>query len=217
MKINYNNLKRLIKAAWSCQIAGISTDKEIITTEPRASFTIIQWIILFLAIFLNIFLENGFNIDFCGYTISALSFFASIFFTFIVTLQNSFKNIDFNEYQHDVNILKNKFGCKLINYYEKTTVLSLYLILLSTICIILLSCTLLFSSTLNQNIEPIRMITNICHTPLLFTLKATGIFVYRLLVLYFLLDIIFIAIDLTSSIFDFMILEYSEKYNDINK
>lgn len=203
----FKNLTDLIKQANRYRYADIAdNEKQIKEKKPKMLFTTIQWIIIFSSVLLNILLNissnNGFSSEFCGYSISGLSLFVGIFFTFIIALYEKFIDRDFSKYYYSNNKENYKFGIRLINYYKKTTVLSLYLILLSIVCIILLSAILLFSSTLNQNLEPILfIITNICHT----------------LVLCFLLDAVFLTLELTSSIFDFMISNYNDKRKDLEK
>ena len=148
--------------------------------------------------------------DFCGYIISGLSLFVGIFFTFIIALYDKFNSIDFSQFYSSISEDKSQLGIRLKNYFKKTTVLSLYLILLSIICILLLSCTLLFDSILNQKINPIEIIRNIHSNPIWQFVMAFGIFIYRSVVLYFLLDFILITVSLSASIYDFIISEYNK-------
>lgn len=209
--MNFNNLKDLIKDAYLYQYADIADTKEQIEEKkPMAFFTKIQWIVISFAILVNILVVSGYNTDFCGCVISGLSLFVGIFFAFIVALYDKFNAIDFSQYHISVSEDKCNKGVRLKNYFKKTTVLSLYLILLSIVCILLLSCTLLFDTFLNRNVNPLEIIMDIRINSVWCSVKALGIFIYRSVVFYFLSDFVLITIYLTSSIYDFIISEYNK-------
>lgn len=209
--MNFKNLTGLVKDAHFYQYADISdTEEQIEKKRPKAFFTKAQWIIIVCAIIINVIIQDGYNKDFCGYVISGLSLFVGIFFTFIIALYDKFSKVDFSKYHYNISIENYPLGIRLKNYYKKTTVLSLYLVVLSIICILLLSCTLLFEPHLNKTINPINVFTNICNNHYLFTLKAIALFVYRSFVFYFLIDFVLITIYLTASIYDFIISEYNK-------
>lgn len=209
--MNFKNLTDLVKDAHLFQYADISdTEEQIEKKRPKAFFTKAQWIIIVCAILINVIIQDGYNKDFCGYVISGLSLFVGIFFTFIIALYDKFSNVDFSKYHYKNSIENYPLGIKLKNYYKKTTVLSLYLVVLSIICILLLSCTLLFEDHLNKTINPINVFANISNNHYLFTLKAIALFVYRSVVFYFLIDFVLITIYLTASIYDFIISEYNK-------
>lgn len=209
--MNFKNLIDLIKEAHKYQYADISDSKDQIDTKkPFFFFTKVQWGLVIMAVLVNILIKSGYNTEFCGYVISGLSLFVGIFFTFIIALYDRFTNTDFSKYNYDNSKENYPFGVRLKNYYKKTTVLSIYLILLSIVCIILLSCTLLFDSILNQDLDPIRILPNICNESFLFVIKTIGIFVYRSSIFYFLTNFVVITVYLTSSIYDFIISEYDK-------
>lgn len=208
---NFNNLKDLLKEAFYYQYADISdTEEQIVKKKPKLFFTKIQWFIILFAILVNIVIRTGYNLDFCGYVISGLSLFVGIFFTFIIALYDKFNAIDFSQYRISVSEDKCNLGVRLKNYFKKTTVLSLYLILLSIVCILFLSCTLLFDSFLNQDINLLEIFQNIRAISIIYFFKALVILLYRSIVFYFLIDFVLITIYLTSSIYDFIISEYNK-------
>ena len=191
---SFKNLIDLLKDAYFYQYADISDSEEQINKKkPKAFFTKVQWIIIVFAVFMNFVIRNGYNIDFCGYVISGLSLFVGIFFTFIIALYDKFNNIDFSQFHISVSEEKCNLGIRLKNYFKKTTVLSLYLILLSIICILLLSCTLLFSSFLNQSINPLEIVKYIRVDSIWRFVKVLGLFIYRSVVFYFLIDFVLIS------------------------
>ncbi len=209
--MNFKNIKDLITDAHLYQYADIAdTDERINKKKPKAFFTKTQWIILVFSIAVNFILYNGYNIDFCGYVISGLSLFVGIFFTFIIALYDKFNNVDFSKYQSSVNEDKSKLGIRLKNYFKKTTVLSLYLIILAIVCILLLSCTLLSESFFNQRFCPIELLSNFRDYSFSYLMMASGILLYRSIVFYFMIDFVMITVYLTASIFDFLISEYNK-------
>lgn len=209
--MSFRNIIDLIKDAHEYQYADIADTKEQKEAKkPKVFFTKIQWIILVSSVAVNIILYNGYNKDFCGYVISGLSLFVGIFFTFIIALYDKFNNIDFPQFHISVSEDKCKIGIRLKNYFKKTTVLSLYLIILSIICILLLSCTLLFDSFFNQDLNILEILKNIQEKSIWYFVKVLGIFIYRSVVFYFLIDFVLLSVYLTSSIYDFIISEYDK-------
>lgn len=209
--VSFKILKDLIKDAHKYQYADIAdTEEQIEEKKPKAYFTKTQWIILVLAVAANIVLREGYNTDFCGYVISGLSLFVGIFFTFIIALYDKFNDIDFSQFHITVSEDKCNIGIRLKNYFKKTTILSLYLILLSIICILLLSCTLLFDSFFNQNINPLEIFDPFQVNSICCFVQAIAIFIYRSIVFYFLIDFVLITIYLISAIYDYIISEYNK-------
>ncbi len=209
--VNFKNLKDLLKDAYFYEYADISdSEEQILIKKPKAFFTKVQWIIIVFAFLINLIVREGYNLDFCGYVISGLSLFVGIFFTFIIALYDKFNDIDFSQFHISVSEEKCDLGIRLKNYFKKTTVLSLYLILLSIVCILFLSCTLLFDSFLNQNIYPLEVIKDVRVNSASYSVMALVIFIYRSVVFYFLVDFVLITIYLTSSIYDYIISEYNK-------
>lgn len=209
--VSFKILKDLIKDAHKYQYADIAdTEEQIEEKKPKAYFTKTQWIILVLAVAANIVFREGYNTDFCGYVISGLSLFVGIFFTFIIALYDKFNDIDFSQFHITVSEDKCNIGIRLKNYFKKTTILSLYLILLSIICILLLSCTLLFDSFFNQNINPLEIFDPFQVNSICCFVQAIAIFIYRSIVFYFLIDFVLITIYLISAIYDYIISEYNK-------
>lgn len=201
------NFKRnfidLITTAYRYQYIGITDSKEVIAKKkPFFFFLKIQWVFIILSIVISPFIKKGFSNEFSGYIISGLSLFIGIFFTFILELYNKFNNIDFNQYKRSVNEEKFPLGVRLKNYFKKITVLSLYSIIISIICILLLSCSLLFETYLQQEISICYVIKHWKSPSFYF------IFIYRSIVLYFLFDFLLITLFLVSSFYDFIISEY---------
>ncbi len=217
MKFN-QNLRDLIVDSHRYQYVGISDAKAMERKQPKLRickwlffFSKAQWIIIGISIVISLFIPKGISSDFAGYIVSGLSLFVGIFFTFIITLYDKFKNIDFSKYDKKISEEKHYIGIRLKNFFKKVTVLSLYSIILSIICIILLSITLLFGEYINN-----------CQCSIMFVcdflkigdywcvVKYVLAKLYGTIVFYFLFDFLLIAVYLISSIYDFIISEYNQ-------
>jgi hypothetical protein len=114
------NLLDLIKDAYLWEYADISDIKEDISNKkPKLFFTKIQWFFILISIATCYFIPKGFDNDFAGYIISGLSLFIGILFTFVMTLYDKFKSIDFSLYKKEINEEKNKQGIRLKNFFKK--------------------------------------------------------------------------------------------------
>jgi hypothetical protein len=204
------NLIDLISDAHFYQYAGINdTKKNCVKKRPLLFFTRIQWLLIIIAILVSIFIKKGFSDEFAGYIISGLSLFVGLFFTFLITLYDKFKSIDFSQYHKSVNENNNKIGIKLKNFFTKISVLTLYSVLISIISILLLSVTLLFSE-INYTIDFCYFLQAIKQKEIYDILKTIFVFSYRVVTLYFLLDFLLITIYINSSFYDFIISEYNK-------
>lgn len=212
MKIK-KNLCGLIKEAYFYQYAGIADPKDNIQrnqNKPIAFFSKTQWVLICISIGVNFILPKGFSSSFSGYVISGFSLFVGIFFTFILMLFDKFQAIDFTQYKKSVNAEKHPLGVRLKNYFKKITVLSLYTIILSIICILLLSITLLFEPITSKDISIIHFFQHIQTKTVCVAFQTIVILSYRTISFYFLLDFVLITIYLIASFYDFIISEYNK-------
>ena len=92
MKIK-SNLKDLIKDAHFWQWKNINGEGK----KPKLFFTNIQFFFILISTACIYFIPTGFNADFAGYIITALSLLIGISFNFILTLFNKFSNTKFAE------------------------------------------------------------------------------------------------------------------------
>lgn len=204
------NLKDLIKDAYFEQYAGIADDRsEISNKKPLCYFTKHQWVVIMLSIYSNFIITKGFDSEFAGYVITSLALFVGLLFNFIMTIYNRFNSINFNIYKKCINEELYPIGVRLKNYFKKTTTLSLYAILLSVLCILLMSATLLFNP-LSREIDICEFICNIKQTTICTSIKTILIFMYRSITVYFLLDFILITLYIVSSFYDFLTSEYNQ-------
>lgn len=201
-KINFTDL---IRDAHKYQYSDIAATKEQnLKNKPKCYFTKNQWFILAFSPFFAALLECGFSDNFAGYIISGLSLFVGIFFTFLISIFEKFSDINFNQYSKTNSIEKNAIGRRLQNFFKMITVMSIYVILVGLVNILLLSLTLLFEGfELKINFSYIfhcyKAISNTEYLNYLF------VFVYRSLVIYFLISFLYHTIFLLSTFYDFFI------------
>ncbi len=210
MKIR-DNLQSLVCAAYRYQYRDISDSEETIEKKkPKFFFSRMQFLFIIISVIVSSFLKNGLSEHFLGYIISGLSLFIGLFFSFILMIFNKFNEIDFTKYMNNTD--RCAIGVRLKNYFKKITTLSLYIIVLSSICIILMALTLLFRdvrdmwfSTIIQDVFKLCISTN-------YLSKIYFLFpiIYRSTILYFLMDIVLISIYLVSAFYDFMMSEYNK-------
>lgn len=204
------NLFHLIKAAHLWEYADISDIKEDIKKKkPILFFTKIQWFFILVSIVSIFFTAKGFSDNFAGYIISGLSLFVGVLFSFVLTLFDKFKSIDFSEYKKEISEDKNRNGIKLKNFFKKITVLTLYSAILSIVCIVLLAIILVMPK-INIEISYCYLIENIKNAHCYILIKIFCITLYRCCLIYFLLDFILITVYIIASFYDYIISEINK-------
>ena len=204
------NLIDLIKDAYLWQYAGISDTKgDAERKKPRLFFTKTQWFFILTSIVGVHFIPKGFSNDFAGYTISGLFLFVGILFTFVLTLYDKFRNIDFSEYNNEINEEKNKEGIRLKNFFKKITTLTLYSAVLSIVCVLLLAVTLIFPQ-MNVEIQYGLIFESIKRGQICVLAKHIPLVIYRCFLVYFLLNFALITVYIISSFYDYIISEINK-------
>jgi len=204
------NLKDLIKDAhlWEYKDIG-DTENDTREKKPKLFFTKIQWFFVVVSILSISITAKGFSADFAGYIISGLSLFVGVLFSFILTLFDKFKNIDFSIYKKEISEDKHIVGVKLKRFFKKTTILTLYSAILSIICILLLA-TILLIPEINEKISYCEIIENFNEVSICTLIKTFGITIFRCSLMYFLLNFILITVYIISSFYDYMISEINK-------
>ncbi len=207
--MNYNkNIIDLIRESHKFQYSEIGEANNE-KNKPKYYFTKNQWVIIFIVLIYLFYPSCGFPKDFSGYVISGLSIFVGLFFTFLLTLYSKFKEIDFQSILSGNNEPLKRRTLVLKNYLKKISVLSLYSILLSIICIILLSFSLIISQlSVVTNIKDITLVID--EIDILLTIKTLLIIIYRGITTYFIFNFVSITIYLVGSFYDFIISEFDQ-------
>ncbi len=204
--MNFNRLLLdLIKEAHKYQYAGIADTKdEVERKKPRLFFTKQQWILVVFSSLVAYFMQGGFNDEFAGYVVSGLSLFAGLFFSFVLMMFDKFRGIDFESFRD--NAREVRLGIRLKNYYKKSTALSFYIILLSLLCILLLSASLFdMKISIGKVSSDFPLVTQV-----FVVLKGVGGFLYRATTIYFLLNFLWITLYLIASFYDYVESEYDK-------
>lgn len=201
------NLFDLVSEAHKWEYTEINDNRESSAAKkPKYYLTKGQWILLTLSVLIVVLRPNSISVDFAGYVISGLSLFVGLLFTTVVSLYDKFKNIDFKEYNKNVNADLYPKGVRLKNYFKKTIILTLYTAILAIVCILMLSITMLFEQE-ETNMDFIEIGKNICLYEWHFLVLSGLLFVYMVTLFYFLLNFIYITKQLVTSFFDYMISE----------
>lgn len=175
-------------------------------------FSPIQLLILTFSVLCSILMYDGFDKDFISYIVTSLSIFVGLFFSIIISVFDKFSQTTLDskivtETERIVSIQRKLFA-------KQFTALISYAILLSLICIVLLSLSL-FTKYFNCDIKAyyklisIEKIRFIEMTQLLF--KPFVTIIYRSTIIYFLLDFLLMVIYGLSSIYSFITLQYDKK------
>lgn len=197
----------LIKEAHKYQYVSISDSEEDIKyKKPRLYFTKVQWGLIVFSSLVAYLMQEGFDDSFAGYVVAGLSLFAGLFFSFVLMLLDNFQKIDFEPFKKKNNANLMPFGVRLKNYYKKSTALSFYIILLSLLCVFLLSLSLF-----NISINLAWISSSISIVSQIFFIGANVVrFLYRATTIYFLLDFLWITLYLIVSFYDYVGSEYDK-------
>ncbi|MBO9617713.1 MAG: hypothetical protein J7539_01650 [Niabella sp.] len=209
--MNFNgNIRELINQAHEYQYKEIGAKKEENEkNKPKFYFTKKQWVILFIAISMTIIFQKSFSENFCGYIISALSLFIGLLFTFLIALYDKFKNTEAVLQGARQSRERANINRRLINFFKKITVLTLYETLIALLCILLLALNLL-TNYCSFDIAEIRFEFNLNLIDIPLTIRGIVTNLYKIITLYFLLNFLLIVVYIISSFYDFMIGEYKK-------
>ena len=202
------NLFDLVSDAHKWEYTEINDNRESSAAKkPKCYYTTAQWILLILSVLIDVLRpSSSISENFAGYIISGLSLFVGLLFTIVVSLFDKFNNIDFKEYNKNVNADLYPKGVRLKNYFKKTIILTLYTAILAIVCILMLSITLLFEIKL-KHVDIVEIFTNYGMYKWHVLVLSGLLFVYRVILFYFLLNFIYITKQLVTSFFDYMISE----------
>ncbi len=201
------NVKRylvlLIREAHKWQNTDIAGNER----KPKLWFSPLQWVFVLLSLIISYSSENFMKIDFIGYIIAALSIFIGLFLSMIISIFDKFRSLDFSS--ENMSESKRAILIKTKNYFKQFTTLTTYAILISILTIVLLS-ALFFTDFFNQstNIYPLDFKNG---SYMLFG-EICAIVFYRSIILYFLMDFVYIVIMAVTSNYVYI---YSE-YNNVN-
>ncbi|MCZ8285792.1 MAG: hypothetical protein O9353_10095 [Bacteroidia bacterium] len=186
------------------------TDVKGKTSRYILFFSKTQLLIIAVSIFVHFRLKTSLNEGFVGYAISALSIFVGLFLTLILSIfdkfQNTFSNINGRETEtENINLIRYK------NFSIQFTSLMSYAILISVLCILLLSIRLV-TDYFNDSIynHPFVNYKNWNRGNVEKFLELLSISLYNVSLLYFLLDLILIILYGLGALHAYLMTEYSK-------
>lgn len=187
------------------------TNTNGIGKKPKFYFSNVQVVLIIIAIVFSSRIMK-FNNDFTGYIMATLSVFVGLFTNLIITMFDKFSNIDYKTEQlskeEKYQLVKQK------NFFIQFITLTTYSIIISLICIILVSFSLI-SEFCDKNLLEFEFIFNYEEAlkvkPILLFLENSIIFIYRIITIYFLLDFILILIYAISNLYNYISVEVNKK------
>jgi hypothetical protein len=201
-------LKKLIQDGHKWQYTDINGKEK----KPKFFFNGVQCFCIVLSLIALFVIKSGFNHDFAGYIIAALSLFVGLFLSLILTVFDKYQKLSADEkrsfYEETSQNQRN-------NFIKQFIALTSYAILISVFCIFLLGFSLL-SESLNQNIfgfELVNSFKEVTLIKIIDCIEVLFIIIYRLITVYFILDFLLIVIYSLSSIYTYMDLEINHKHS----
>lgn len=195
-------LNKLIKNGHYWQYTDVQGNGK----KPKWFFLPAQWIMIIISVVVCVcFLDNGFGQEFVGYTNATLAILTGLYLTVVISLFDKFDKNGFVAHgltEQQKNNLKIKK-----NFFIQFTSLAAYFIIISLFCLGLLSLTLLFEY-LNVNTSFCVLIKEWRDARYCCFASLIAIISYRIILLYFLMDIIYLSCYIISSAYSFIVGEY---------
>lgn len=190
----------LIKQGHYWQYAEVDTKED--ESNKRFIFSPIKWLFLFLSTVICIcFLTKGLTEHFVGCIISGLALYVGFFISFIIFVFEKFYNTDFEtDNKKDMEI------AGLIiqkNFIKQFTSLASYSVLISLLCIILLAVGLIYEPMATE-LDLDIYIGIIASKQWLILFKYSLLLIYRIVIIYFLLDLILLTLYVITSMHSYM-------------
>lgn len=190
----------LIKQGHYWQYAEVDTKED--KSNKILGFSPIKWGIIFLSAIVSVcFLTKGLSEHLIGCILSGLALYVGFFISFIIFIFEKFYNTDFNKADKSELQIAGLIIQK--NFIKQFTSLASYSVLISLVCIILLAFGIIYepmSSELNLDIYVRTFADN---EYLLFT-KYSLLLFYRIILIYFLLNLVLLTLYVITSMHSYM-------------
>lgn len=199
----WGNVLNLIKEGHKWQYTDLSGYGK----KPKIYFSYTQIFFFIVSCIGVYFLPKGFSKDFIGYTMAALAVFIGLFISITLNAFDKFQNIDFKKVPENDNEKVLKKLSK--NFFRQFTALTCYGVIISVICIVLLSlsllCDVLGTDITNYSFVDSWQLINIQNFGTF--VRLFFLIVYRILILYFLLDFIYLVLVSLGKLFEYITFE----------
>ena len=197
----YSNILNLIREGHKWQHTDLSGNGK----RSRIYFSYTQ--IFFVVVY---FLPKGFGKDFIGYIVAALAVFIGLFISITLNAFDKFQNIDFKKLpENDTEKVLQKLTK---NFFRQFTTLMCYGVIISILCIILLSLSLLCDA-LSIDITEYSFIDSLTSINIQNFKIFAGLsllVIYRVFILYFLLDFVYLVAVSIGKLFEYISFEFEK-------
>lgn len=170
------------------------------------------WLLSF-SILSVLLLNTGFNSDFIGYTIAALSIFIGLFTSLVITMYQRFFTIPSDTEKEEIRSDAEKTDAiKLRNFIRQFTFVTGKNLLISTFIIFLATFSLLCDSWLQKGVfeySPIIKCEQLSFSTISNGLLVSFLLLYRIAFIYLLFDFFILLLYSLGALFAFLKSEYS--------
>jgi len=198
--------RELIRQGHYWQYAEVDTKED--KSNVKFIFSPIKWTFIIISAIVSIcFLTKGLTEHFVGCIISGLALYVGFFISFIIFVFEKFYNTDFDKTNKKETDIAGLIIQK--NFIKQFTSLASYSVLVSLVCIILLAIGLIYqpmSTELNLAIYWDIIRVGGC----IEIFKCSLLLIYRIAIVYFLLDLILLTLYVITSMHSYMLSIYKK-------
>lgn len=202
----YSNILNLIREGHKWQHTDLSGNGK----RSRIYFSYTQIFFVVVSCVGIYFLPKGFGKDFIGYIVAALAVFIGLFISITLNAFDKFQNIDFKKLpENDTEKVLQKLTK---NFFRQFTTLMCYGVIISILCIILLSLSLLCDA-LSIDITEYSFIDSLTSINIQNFKIFAGLsllVIYRVFILYFLLDFVYLVAVSIGKLFEYISFEFEK-------
>lgn len=201
--MQFKSIKRilfpLIIAGQDWQNISLNGQKQ----TPKFYFSNVQWLILVISVLSLLRLKSGLSLNLIGYIMSGFSISVSLFISLLISIFDKFESTELNLIQHSEELtirLKQKK-----RFFKKFISITSYLVVNSILIILLCSLSYVFDLSSNLNFHNLSF--KYIEIDFVSTFFNLLICIYRVSLIYFLLNYLILTLFITSSAFEYYISE----------
>lgn len=211
-------MKDVIKNAHKWQKVNIDDKNGIDNIEAKFyKFSFCQWVFIFVAILTCLMAESPLNENIVAFIINVFAILIGLLSALLIIIFDKFGDIKLpSETDYEIAYYK-----KVIRYFQQFNTLTTYSILIAIGVIILLS-TSYISERFMTKTSICDVINYICISnyediSFKFLIKGVTVNLYRIIIIYFILDFFYILTYSISSIYSYFNSVYSDKIESLTK
>lgn len=173
-------------------------------TPPKFYFSGVQVSIIVISIILTLCLHYGLTKDLIGYIISAFAISVSLFMSLLVNIFDKFDKTDFRTTDLSDDEITRLVQKK--HFFKKFISITSYLVVLSILIIVL--CSVNYIIPLDKfKLDISNIIFDIKKIEWVYTLKNITVVVYRICLLYFIMNYLLLTLFIAGSSYEYYISE----------